>query len=121
MTANQTEVGRQVKASVPTIRQVPNLEPSTNPKRPEVMTKRVNPYSRLLERITRFCREIKYAHRRTMFTYPRDRLNAGWRLDQVYERVSAADQIGYECVVIADDTQLRIEYRKKVEIPYEFR
>lgn len=77
-------------------------------------TKRKNPYVVLLEEIREHCRKIKYRHTKQMRHYPKARLSEGWSLLNLYERVAAAKQLGYDVVLKADDTGLVVNYVKEV-------
>lgn len=82
---------------------------------------RKNPYTALLERAQEFAASVQYRHTKTMWTYPRGRLSQGWRLDTLAERVKAADQLGYDVILTTVDDALVVQYRKRVEIPFEFK
>ena len=82
------------------------------------MTERKNPYQRLLEKAMEFARKVKYAHRITMWTYPKSKLSDSWKLSDLFERTYAADQLGYDVQIIAKDEGLIVRYVKRVEIPY---
>lgn len=76
------------------------------------------PYQWLLERFEKLETQIRYPDERFMFRFPKDTIRTtGYRLDGVWERTKAAQQLGYEVVVKAEDDDLRIHYRKKVRIP----
>ena len=80
------------------------------------------PYQRLLEDITKFCGKLRYRHTVVMWVYPKNRLNESWRLGDVYERVCAAEQIGYDVLLQAKDDGLHVVYKKKApDVPYEWR
>ena len=76
--------------------------------------KRLNPYSRLLKEIKQYIRDIKYRHRRVMWAYPVKRLNEGWDLSGLYQRVSAAEQLGYEVKLETTKESLNVVYHKKI-------
>lgn len=83
--------------------------------------KRKNLYQVLLDDIIRFCRSIRYAPETSMYRYPKDKLGDGWSLNDLCARVKAADQLGYDVIVKADDDGLLIRYRKRIDIPYQWR
>ena len=84
--------------------------------------KRKNPYQYLLEQINEFCDNLKYRHQVTMWKYPKNRLSEGWPLLELYERVKAAEQLGYDVQLIAQDDGLLIQYVKQIpHIPGEWR
>lgn len=83
------------------------------------MSKRLNPYQRLLNEIKDFCSKILYRHEKIMWRYPINRLNDTWKLGEVYQRVAAADQLGYDVMLIADQDGLLVKYVKKLpRIPW---
>lgn len=84
--------------------------------------KRIGPYTRLLNEIKDYCYKVKYRHKKIMWKYPKDNLDAHWKMVDLYHRVAAAEQLGYEVVLSACDEWLTVSYVKEVpEIPYEFR
>jgi hypothetical protein len=86
------------------------------------MGKRLNPYSRLLNEIREYMRDLRYRHTKIMWRYSKNTLGDGWDLNQLYERVAAAGQLGYEVKLIASDKGLEVIYQKEVpNIPWEWR
>jgi len=86
------------------------------------MTKRLNPYQRLFETMATYCRKVEFRHHVLMLHYPRDEINKGsaWKLRGLYERTLAADQLGYDVVLRAQEDRLQVLYVKKLpEIPME--
>ena len=84
--------------------------------------KPITPYNRLLAEVREFVSKLSYRKRVTMFFYPKARLAHGWRLDDLYERAAAAEQLGYDVVLRADSDGLHVQYVQKVpESPYEWR
>ena len=81
----------------------------------------INPYQRLLDKIVSFCGSLKYRHTVLMFTYPKEELDANWSMKQLYERVAAADQLGYDVKLKATTEGLEFWYEKRVEIPIEWK
>lgn len=79
-----------------------------------------NPYQRLLDDVKKFACSVKYAHRKVMWVYPKGRLKEGWKLDDLYERAKAADQLGYDVRIVAGDDGLRVEYVKRADVPYSW-
>lgn len=80
----------------------------------------ISPYHRLLTIAKDFAYETKFRETITMFGGMKKDLNYTW--DQIYERMMAAEQLGYEVLIKPDSNVncFRIVYRKKViEIPYE--
>ena len=82
---------------------------------------RKNPYQMLLDKISDFCQNIKYRHQKLMFIYPIDKLANTWTMNQLYERVVAADQLGYDVVLKSTNNGLEVHYIKQIEIPIEWR
>lgn len=81
--------------------------------------KQKNPYQRLLDDIKEWCQKIRLRHEVVMWFYPKDRLDEGWALRDLYERTRAAEQLEYEIIIVADDRGLHVRYRKKLPaIPY---
>lgn len=76
-----------------------------------------SPYQRLLEDTRDWARKVMYRHSVGMWTYPKAKLTEGYRLDDLYERVQAAEQLGYEVVVVANETGLFVRYVKKIPKP----
>lgn len=73
-----------------------------------------NPYQRLLDDIKEWCRKVKYRHEKTMWLYPKNRLDEGWALRDLYERTQAAQQLGYDVQIVATDEGLSVRYKKQV-------
>jgi hypothetical protein len=48
-----------------------------------------------------------------MWHYPKAKLNDGWPLGGLYERVAAADQLGYDVVLSVAEEGLRVHYQKR--------
>ena len=85
-------------------------------------TKPKTPYQRLLDDIKDFCSKVRFRHEAGLFWYRKDKLRAGHSLDDLYERVAAAEQLGYEVYLVAKDDGLHARYRKKApEVPYGWR
>lgn len=85
-------------------------------------TKRTNPYTALVERCRQYAFNVKHRHRKTMFTYPKvSGDQTGYRLDDLYQRVAAADQLGYDVeLVTCANGDLQVQYVRRVEqVPYE--
>lgn len=88
------------------------------------MTKRVNPYTRLKEIGQQFALDVKYRHSVGMFHFNRSNLkdSTSWSLDDVYERALAAETLGFEVILHADNEGMSINYRKKPPLtPHEFK
>lgn len=85
--------------------------------------KPITPYQRLLGEIRNFCFKLMHLEKREMWYYTRESLkNQTFHLGELCERTAAADQLGYEVILIAKEGELRVFYRKKLpEIPYRWR
>lgn len=86
-------------------------------------TKRISPYTRLLNEIKEFLsNNIKYRHEKLMWRYSKKSLEnkTAWDLSQLWERVQAADQLGYDVQLKANDSGLEVSYIKKINIPFHW-
>ena len=83
-------------------------------------TKRKNPYTILLDEIKAWIRKMKYRHTVSMFYWSLENLKPGkvWRLDDVYQRTLAAQSLGYEVVIQADENGMTMKYKEKIETPW---
>jgi hypothetical protein len=72
--------------------------------------KPVTPYARLLEKVNDFASKVAYPRRVAMFWYAKAKLGDGWSLTDLYERTKAADQLGYDVVLLAKDDGLHVQY-----------
>ena len=80
---------------------------------------RKNPYTRLLGEIKEFCFKVEFRHVKVMWNYPKNRLGEGWELSSLYQRTQAAEQLGYDVQLVANDEGLSVQYKKKTpSIPY---
>ncbi len=84
-------------------------------------TKRKNPYQVLLDDIMKFCRKLRYRREKVMWLYPKGRLHEGWPLTDLYERIKAADQLGYDVTLKATDEGISVRYIERVDTPYQWR
>lgn len=82
--------------------------------------KPVNPYTSLLRKVKDFAVKVKYPFTKLLWVYPKDKMNLSWNLTDLYERTHAANTLGWDVVVVAFEGSLRVEYRKRVEVPFEF-
>lgn len=60
-----------------------------------------------------FAYRVVYPKVKPMFFFPKKRLNEAWSLAEVYERTSAANQLGYDVYLSADEDGLRFKYVEK--------
>lgn len=76
-------------------------------------TKPVNPYQRLVNDARGWIWKALHGKRVHMFTYPEaSKASAAYRLDELYQRVVAAGQLGYRVELKSLDGALRVEYVK---------
>lgn len=66
-------------------------------------TKPKNPYTELLKEIRSYVQKVTHPVKRLMWRYQKEKLSEGWKLDDLSERVRAADQLGYDCVLRYSD------------------
>lgn len=78
------------------------------------MSQKFNPYSDLKRRFNEFVTQCLCRHTKSMWTYPKARLGDNWTLDRLWERVAAAEQIGYDVQIRATDEGLSVQYVKKL-------
>ena len=83
----------------------------------------MNPYTRLLNNIKKWVDNLECRHEVFMWRYPKEKLDLLWKLEDLYHRVSAAEQLGYEVVLEASEEDgLTVKYRKKMPpIPFEWK
>ena len=88
--------------------------------------KRISPYTRLQETGRRFFSKVVHPRKALMMTIPNARSSEKtWLSYEIFQRVVAADQLGYEVVLTVSDNDLVLKYiEKRPEyntIPYEFK
>ena len=71
------------------------------------------PYHHLAEDFDNFKRKVRFPRTVSMWHYPKGKLTEGWNLLDLYERTKAADQLGYEVVLVAADEGLKVQYVAK--------
>jgi len=78
---------------------------------------RISPYTRLLNVAREYARQVIYPRRIVMFYYERAQLT------ELYERIVAADQLGYDVHATADTEKRRVvlHYVKRADAPRELR
>lgn len=87
-------------------------------------TKPISPYERLRKDCAQWAFEVIRRSYRTMWTYPNvgSGDKTGWRLDDLYQRVAAADQLGYDVVLATKDHALEVRYVKRIpDAPWAIR
>jgi len=59
---------------------------------------------------------------RVLFTYAKERIGSSWSLEDVWERTMAAQALGFNTIIRADDKGLHIDYAKTLPTarPYRF-
>lgn len=77
------------------------------------MSKKLNPYHRLMNEALDWANKVVYAKRRTMWVYPKAKLNERWQLRELWERTKAAEQIDFEVRLIASEEGLKVQYIEK--------
>ena len=76
-------------------------------------TKPINPYSTLLNRVQKFRSQVIAPVTKSMWQYPKNRLDEGWLLKDLWERTAAANQLGYDVKLVASDAGLEVKYVKR--------
>jgi len=83
--------------------------------------KTLNPYQRLLREVRQFIFLILHTTVTGMCYFGADSFTGptvkAFRLDDVYHKTLAAQQLGHEVTVTADVDGLHFSYRKKVVVP----
>ena len=84
--------------------------------------KRLNPYQRLLSEIRQWFVDESIRYSKIMWSYPKKDLpSSAWNLYGLYERTKAAEQLGYDVILQANDNGLTVIYKKKLpHIPFEW-
>lgn len=76
--------------------------------------KRQNPYQRLRDQFRDWMNECLMRRRVSMWLYAKDKLHHNWTLTDLWERVAAAEQLGYDVQLSAKTDGLHVEYVKKL-------
>lgn len=71
------------------------------------------PYQRLAEDFAAYKTKVVYPRRVGMWSYPKARLSEGWSLLDLYERAKAAEQLGYDVILLPKDDGLHVQYVQK--------
>ena len=86
------------------------------------MSKPVNPYTTLQERFRDFANSCEYRKPKMMWIYPKARLGGDWSLKDLWDRVAAAEQLGFDVGLFATEEGLIVKYLKKLpDRPWEIR
>ena len=64
-----------------------------------------------------YINKVQYPATVTMWTWPKAKLQDGWRLDGIVQRVEAADQLGYDVCLVSTEVGLKVIYKKKSPYP----
>lgn len=78
---------------------------------------RINPYEHLRRQFAEFARKVQVPRTKGMWLYPKDKLGSNWQLVDLYERVAAANQMGYDVVLVAQPDGLNVRYVEKRPTP----
>lgn len=78
--------------------------------------KAISPYTRLLSEARKILWSNYYRSTKPMFTVDTSD-NGTYKLNDVNERVKAAEQLGYEVILKSDGHTLKILYREKIKKP----
>jgi hypothetical protein len=78
------------------------------------MNKPINPYMTLKGRFRDFINACINRRPKTMWLYPKVKLGNNWTLDDLYHRVAAAEQLGFDVGLFATNEGLEVRYLKKL-------
>lgn len=83
--------------------------------------KRITPYERLLRAARHFAFDVTNPKWKPMWTYPKRHVDEGfsWKLQDLIQRVLAAEQLGYSVRLRVNEGGLHVEYVKRPEVPPE--
>jgi len=76
-----------------------------------------NPYQDIIQKAKNFLFKVFHPHKRRMWIYPANKLETGWTLETLDQRVQAADQLGYDCVLKHTNEGLEVWYVKRPPEP----
>lgn len=74
---------------------------------------RKTPWHYLIDEFEAFYLRVKYASKKNMWTYPKEKLGGSWSLCDLDERIAAADQLGYEVVLKSTQKGIEVWYQEK--------
>ena len=85
--------------------------------------KRLTPYHHLMNQFFDWACKAVYRKKTEMWWYPKEKLEHGWTLREVWERTAAAEQLGQEVLLEAKADGLYVVYREKgpEKVPYNVR
>lgn len=75
---------------------------------------RQNPYTAIKSRFAEWMTQAINRRRISMWHYPKAKLKETWSLSDLWERVAAAEQLGFDVELKATPEGLRVEYVKKL-------
>jgi hypothetical protein len=78
-----------------------------------VKTKPVTPYQRLLDDCRRYLSGVRFPHTKSVWTYPKARLDEGWNLAGLYQHIAAGELLGYDTILKATDAGIEVKFRKR--------
>lgn len=76
---------------------------------------RFNPYTDLVKRVEDYLEKLRYAHTVTMWQWKAGEMDA--TVSAMHQRTLAAQQMGYDVYLYANDDKLIVQYKKKIGIP----
>ena len=85
---------------------------------------RKTPYQMLLNDVREFCRKLQARHNRALSYCDKERLIADdrWCLRDIYEKTFAAQDLGYEVHLVANEKGLHFKYVENVpDIPWKWK
>lgn len=82
---------------------------------------KVNPYRRLQSVAQAWAYRVIHPRTVFMWRYPKEKLSASWKLDDLWERTMAAQQLGYSVRIQATSEGLIVEYVEQAagSVPWE--
>jgi len=61
-----------------------------------------------------FFNNVLFRETRPLWRYDKEKLKNNWNLDDLWERTMAAQALGYNTIIRADDQGIHIDYAKKL-------
>jgi len=84
--------------------------------------KRENPYNRLKRIARQWVFDVENPTTKLMWRYPKEKLNSNWNINDLNERVAAAQQLGFKVYLKHTDKGLEVYYEKERPIiPWELK
>lgn len=75
-------------------------------------------YRTLWTRLVEFLSTLPFPQTVGMWHYPKAKLDEGWSLRDLYHHAQAAEQLGYDVILVAADHALVVKYRKHVPVDF---